>query len=153
MKKKQPVRILLVLLCMTMLCSIPVYAAETRASDRIYRSAVSLSPKSNGDLSVYFSVQGTGKMEVIGASSVEIQRNTIFGWVTEYTFTTNNAPEIQAKDKFQHSATLTYTPLFTGVEYRTVAMIYVKDASGTSTQQLTSRTMQTENQNQILNSF
>ncbi len=153
MKKKQPVRILLVLLCMTMLCSIPVYAAETRASDRIYRSAVSLSPKSNGDLSVYFSVQGTGKMEVIGASSVEIQRNTIFGWVTEYTFTTNNAPEIQAKDKFQHSATLTYTPLFTGVEYRTVAMIYVKDAAGTSTQQLTSRTMQTENQNQILNSF
>ena len=153
MKKKQPVRILLVLLCMTMLCSIPVYAAETRASDRIYRSAVSLSPKSNGDLSVYFSVQGTGKMEVIGASSVEIQRNTIFGWVTEYTFTTNNAPEIQAKDKFQHSATLTYTPLFTGVEYRTVVMIYVKDASGTSTQQLTSRTMQTENQNQILNSF
>jgi len=152
-KKKQPVRILLVLLCMTMLCSIPVYAAETRASDRIYRSAVSLSPKSNGDLSVYFSVQGTGKMEVIGASSVEIQRNTIFGWVTEYTFTTNNAPEIQAKDKFQHSATLTYTPLFTGVEYRTVAMIYVKDAAGTSTQQLTSRTMQTENQNQILNSF
>lgn len=153
MKKKQPVRILLVLLCMTMLCSIPVYAAETRASDRIYRSAVSLSPKSNGDLSVYFSVQGTGKMEVIGASSVEIQRNTIFGWVTEYTFTTNNAPEIQAKDKFQHSATLTYTPLLTGVEYRTVAMIYVKDAAGTSTQQLTSRTMQTENQNQILNSF
>ncbi len=153
MKKKQPVRILLVLLCMTMLCSIPVYAAETRASDRIYRSAVSLSPKSNGDLSVYFSVQGTGKMEVIGASSVEIQRNTIFGWVTEYTFTTNNAPEIQAKDKFQHSATLTYTPLFTGVEYRTVVMIYVKDAAGTSTQQLTSRTMQTENQNQILNSF
>jgi len=152
-KKKQPVRILLVLLCMTMLCSIPVYAAETRASDRIYRSAVSLSPKSNGDLSVYFSVQGTGKMEVIGASSVEIQRNTIFGWVTEYTFTTNNAPEIQAKDKFQHSAILTYTPLFTGVEYRTVAMIYVKDAAGTSTQQLTSRTMQTENQNQILNSF
>ena len=138
---------------MTMLCSIPVYAAETRASDRIYRSAVSLSPKSNGDLSVYFSVQGTGKMEVIGASSVEIQRNTIFGWVTEYTFTTNNAPEIQAKDKFQHSATLTYTPLFTGVEYRTVVMIYVKDAAGTSTQQLTSRTMQTENQNQILNSF
>ena len=153
MKRKWPIHILSALLCVVMLGSIPTYAVEARADDRIMNNTATLSKKSNGDLSVYFSVQGTGKMEVIGASSVEIQRNTIFGWVTEYTFTTNNAPEIQAKDKFQHSATLTYTPLFTGVEYRTVVMIYVKDAAGTSTQQLTSRTMQTENQNQILNSF
>lgn len=43
MKKKWPVRTLLVLLCMVMLCNIPAYAAEARASDRIYHSAVSLS--------------------------------------------------------------------------------------------------------------
>ena len=138
MKKKWPIRVLLVLLCMTMLCSIPAYAAETRASDRIYHSAVSLSKKSNGDLSVYFSVQGTGKMDAIGASSVEIQRNTILGWVPEYTFTPSNAPEIQAENKSQHSATLTYSPLFSGKEYRAVVMIYVENATGTSTQQLTS---------------
>ena len=77
-------------------------------------------------------------MDIIGASSVEIQRNTIFGWVTEYTFTPSNAPEIQAENKFQHSTTLTYSPLFTGKEYRAVVMIYVKNATGTSTQQLTS---------------
>lgn len=141
MKKKWPVRALLVLLCMAMLCSIPAYAAEVRASDRIMHSTATLSKKSNGDLSIYFSVQGAGKMDVIGASSVEVQRNTIFGWVTEYTFTPNNAPEIQAENKFHHSATLTYSPLFTGKEYRAVAMIYVKDASGTSVQQLTSQTV------------
>lgn len=80
-------------------------------------------------------------MDVIGANSLEVQRNTVFGWVTEYTFTPSNAPEIQAENKFQHSATLTYSPLFAGEEYRAVVMIYVKDATGVSTQQLTSRTI------------
>lgn len=126
------------LLCVVMLGSIPAHAVEARADDRIMSSTATLSKKSNGDLSIYFSVQGTGKMNVIGASSVEIQRNSIFGWVTEYTFTPSNAPEIQAENKFQHSATLTYSPLFTGKEYRAVVMIYVKNATGTSTQQLTS---------------
>lgn len=141
MKKKWPVHILLMLLCSMMLFNIPAYAAETRASDQIMRSTATLSKKSNGDLSIYFSVQGTGRMDIIGASSVEIQRNTIFGWVTEYTFTPSNAPEIQAEGKFQHSATLTYSPLFAEKEYRAVVMISVKGALGTSTQQLTSKTV------------
>ena len=111
MKKKQPVRILLVLLCMTMLCSIPVYAAETRASDRIYRSAVSLSPKSNGDLSVYFSVQATGIMEKIGASSVVIQRSYGNGWVTEYTFNTSNTPALLVENSDWHGADV-FTALY-----------------------------------------
>lgn len=141
MKKKWPVHILSVLLCMVMLCNVPAYAIEARADDRIMHSTAMLSKKSNGDLNISFSVQGTGKMDVIGASSVEIQRNTIFGWVTEYTFTPSDAPEIQAENKFQHSATLTYSPLFTGKEYRAVVMIYVENASGTSTQQLTSKVL------------
>lgn len=143
MKKKWPFRALLVLLCMVMLCSIPAYAAEVRASDKIDLASVTLGRKSNGDLSIYFSVQGAGKMDVIGASSVEVQRNTIFGWVTEYTFTPSNAPEIQAKSNFHHGATLTYSPLFGEKEYRTVVMIYVEDKTGVSTQQLTSKIVST----------
>ncbi len=137
-KKKWPIRMLLTLLCMAMLCSVPAYAMETRASERINTASVTLAQKSNGAFNIGFSVRATGKMDIIGASSVEIQRNTIFGWVTEYTFTPSNAPEIQAENKFQHSTTLTYSPLFTGKEYRAVVMIYVKNATGTSTQQLTS---------------
>lgn len=129
------------LLCFIMLCSTSAYAAETRASERIDRSSVTLSKKSNGDLSISFSVRATGKMDVIGASSVKVQRNTFTGWVTEYTFTPDNAPEIQTTDKVQHSATLTYSPLFTGKEYRAVVMIHAEDASGVSTKELTSRTI------------
>ena len=141
MQKKWPARALLTLLCVAMLCSIPAYAAEARASDRIMHSTATLSTKSNGDLSIFFSVWATGKMDVIGASSVVIQRSSGSSWVTEYTFTPSNAPEIQAESKYQHSATLTYSPLFTEKEYRAVVMIYVKDATGVSTQKLTSRTI------------
>lgn len=139
MKKKWPIHILAVLLCMVMLCSIPAHAVETRASDRIAYSTVTLSKASNGDLSVFFSVRATGLMEKIGATSVVIQRSSGSGWVTEYTFNTSNTPTLLRDNKDRHSMVLTYSPLFTGMEYRAVVMIYVKDATGISTQQLTSR--------------
>lgn len=141
MKKKRLIHALLALLCTIALCNAPVYAAQSRASEYIDTSSVTLTRKSNGDLSIFFTVRATGKMDVIGASSVEVQRNTITGWVTEYTFTPDNAPEIQAEGKPQHNATLTYSPLFTGKEYRAVVMIYVKDKTGEGTQQLISKTV------------
>ena len=139
MKKAWPIRIFVMFLCVIMLCSVPAYAVEARASERIHHSAVSLSKKSNGDLSIYFSVRATGIMEKIGASSVAVQRNTDSGWVTEYTFTTDNTPALQRENWDQYSTVLTYSQLFTEKEYRAVVMIYVKDSSGTSTQQLTSK--------------
>ena len=141
MIRKWPICTLTVLLYMVLLCSIPAYAVEARADDRIMYNTVTLSKSSNGDLSIFFSVQATGKMDVIGASRVEIQRNTLTGWVTEYTFTPDNAPTIQAKDKVQHSTTLTYSPLFAEKVYRAIVTIYVKDTSGSSTKQLTSKTI------------
>ena len=114
MKKKWPIRIVLVLLCMVMLCNIPAYAAEARASDRIYHSAVSLSLKSNDDLSIYFSVQATDVMEKIGATSVAIQRSSGSGWTTEYTFNTSNTPMLQRENKDQYGMVLTYSPQFKG---------------------------------------
>lgn len=141
MKKKWPIHILPMLLCVVMLCNIPAYAAEARASDRIMRSTATLSKASNGDLSVYFSVRATDIMEKIGASSVAIQRSSGNSWVTEYTFNTNNTPTLLVENKDWNGMVLTYSPRFTGVEYRAVVMIYVKDAMGTSTQQLISQTV------------
>ena len=136
MKKKWPVHILSVLLCMVMLCGIPAHAVETRASDRISRATVTLSKASNGDLSVFFSVRATGFMEKVGATSVAIQRSSGSGWVTEYTFNTSNTPTLLRENTDRNSMVLTYPPRFAGVEYRAVMMIYVKDVSGVSTQQL-----------------
>lgn len=141
MKQKWPIHILSILLCMAMLCGIPAHAAEIRASDRIYHSTATLSKASNGNLSVFFSVQATGIMEKIGATSVAIQRSSGSGWTTEYTFNTSNTPALLTGNTDWHGMALTYTPRFSGVEYRAVVMIYVKDATGASTQQLTSRSV------------
>ena len=139
MKKKWPIHMLSVLLCMAMLCSIPAHAVEARASDRIAYSTATLSKASNGDLSIYFSVRATGIMKKIGASSVAVQRNSGSGWTTEYTFNTNNTPTGRVENSDWNGMVLTYSPRFTGVEYRAVVIIYVKDATGSSTQQLVSQ--------------
>lgn len=127
------------LLCVVMLCGLPANAAEVRASDRIAYSTATLSKASNGNLSVYFSVQATGIMEKIGASNVAIQRSYGNGWVMEYTFNTSNTPTLLMENRDWHSMVLTYSPRFTGEEYRAMVMIYAKDETGVSTQQLTSK--------------
>lgn len=78
-------------------------------------------------------------MEKIGATSVAIQRSSGSGWVTEYTFNTSNTPTLLGENKDRHSMVMTYSPRFTGVQYRAVVMIYAKDAAGISTQQLISK--------------
>lgn len=141
MKKKWPIYIFPVLLCVVMLCSIPVHAVQMRASSRIAHSTATLAKKSNGDLSIYFSVRAPDVMEKIGATSVAIQRSSGNGWTTEYTFNTSNTPALLVENSDWNGMVLTYPPRFAGVEYRAVVMIYVKDATGISTQQLISRTV------------
>lgn len=136
MKKQWPLYIFPMLLCMVMLCSIPAHAVQMRASSRIAHSTATLSKKSSGDLSIYFSVQANDVMEEIGATSVAIQRSSGDGWTTEYTFNTSNTPTLLVENSDWNGVVLTYSPRFTGVEYRAVVMIYVKDAAGISTQQL-----------------
>lgn len=141
MRKKLPIRVISVLLCAAMLWGVPAYAAEnadTRASERIDLSACIIGKTDDGRLCAYFMVQANDLMDVIGATSVEIQRHNIFGWVTEYTFTSDDYPVLLATNASWHSAEVFYRPLFSGSTYRAVANIYVKNATGTSTQRLTS---------------
>lgn len=143
MKKKRLTQFLTMLLCVAVLCGVPAYAAQPRASERIDRGMITLSKKSDGDLSISVSVRATESMKVIGATSVKVQRHTVSGWVTEHTFTPNDTPELQVENKARYDAMLTYSPLFTGKDYRVVAMIYAEDATGSSSKQLTSRTVAT----------
>lgn len=136
MKKKLPIRVISVLLCAAMLWGVPAYAAEnaeTRASERIDLSACIIGKTDDGRLCTYFMVRANDLMDVIGATSVEIQRHNIFGWVTEYTFTSDDYPGLLTTNDSRHSAELFYRPLFSGSTYRAVANIYAKDARGTTT--------------------
>jgi len=126
-----------------MLFHMPAYGRGIQASSQINDSFAVLQKKGTGELSVFFFVQATKIMDIIGASSIEIQRNTISGWITEYTFTPDNTPRLQEKNKSQYNTELTYSPIFTGKIYRAVVMIYAADTSGTSTRELTTQTVKT----------
>lgn len=144
MMKKRSVRILSMVLCIAILCMSPAYATDTRASERISLSGVKLSKTDDGVLYIYYMVQATGRMDVIGASSVEVQRYSLLGWTTEYTYTPDVTPELQSKSEPRHGVTLFYTPKYTGKSYRVIVMIYVEDASGVSTKKLTSESVAIE---------
>lgn len=141
MKKKLPIRVISMLLCAAMLWGIPAYAAETpetRASERIALSMCTIGKTNDGRLSAYFMVRANDIMDVIGATSVEIQRQTLFGWVREFTFTSDDYPALLAANNSRHGEWVHYTPLFPGSTYRAVANIYVRNSTGTSTQSLPS---------------
>lgn len=141
MKKRQSIRVFLILLCAVLLCSVPAYAVDARASERIDLSMAAVGKTDSGDIGVYFMVGATGEMDVLGASSVEIQRKTITGWVTEHRFTSDSTPELLTTNSPRHSAYLIYSPIFPGKTYRAVVMIYVKNATGVSTQKVTSESV------------
>lgn len=131
------------LLCMVLLFNISAYAAEMRASSYINSKIVSLSVSRNGDLNIYFYVYSNGTMDTLGASRIEIERYNGTRWIVEHTFTSRNAPEIQTSKDWEHEATLTYTPDYTGTDYRAVVTFYAKDANGSDSIKATSKTVTT----------
>lgn len=141
MKLKQFICVVLTMVCLTASCGFPAHAAETRASTQISKASVTIGKQSNGDLKVFFMVRATGSMDIIGASKVEIQRSNGSSWVPEYTFTSEDTPELQGEGKVSHSVTLTYSPEYSNKSYRAVVYVYVEDESGSSTKTLTSKTV------------
>lgn len=132
-----------VVLVVLMILSTTAFAADARASSRIDRATATLSVTSSGDLYVYFTVLASGTMDTLGANKIDIQRQDGSRWITEETLTTRDYPEIQTSNAARHSATVTYTPDYTGATYRVVVTAYAKDSSGSSTSQATSSQVRT----------
>lgn len=141
--KKAVHKITAVILVVLMILSTTAFAADARASSRISRVIPSLCVTNSGDLSVSFTVLATGTMDTVGASKIDIQRYNGSRWVTEETLTTRDYPEIQTSNAARHSATVTYTPDYTGATYQAVVTGYAKDSSGSSASQATTAQVST----------
>ncbi len=130
-------------LAFLMILSTTALAVNSRASDTFIRYSASLSLKDDGDLEIYFNVATSRHMDIIGASTINIQRYNGTRWVTEETLTVNDCPEIQTSNASRHSASITYTPDYTGATYQAVVTVYAKDSSGSSTSQTTTAQVRT----------
>ena len=138
---KKIVRGTSLLFAVLMFMSTSVFAMDIRASARIVSSSAIVKVGTDDNLWIYFSVNAVSIMDDIGASKIAIQRYNGSRWVTESTLTPANTPEIQTTDALRHSATIPYSPEYSGYSYRAVVTVYATDNSGTSTTTLTSKSV------------
>lgn len=139
--RKQCLKIVSFLLCLVILCSIPVHALEPYASSQISGHSATLAKGSDGYLYVPFTIRTNRVMNILGASSVVIQRYSLFQWVNEYTFTPEDTPELLTTNASYHSLIVPYYPLFPNATYRAVVNFYAKSDTMTSTGSDTTKTV------------
>ena len=126
--RKRYLKIVAVLLCFLMLCNISTraYALEPYASSQIAGHSATLDKGSDGYLYVMFTIDTNRVMNVLGASSVVIQRYSLFQWVNERTITPEEMPELLKSNTGSHVLIILYKPLFPNAKYRAVVNFYAE---------------------------
>ena len=114
-------------------CNTNVCIPETRESKQIESCYTVVQKLDNRLLAVYFSIQATGEMDILGASSISIERFEGSKWVTEYTYTSKGTPTLQTENDDYYDYYLPYSPLFPDAEYRATITFYAQSSWGTST--------------------
>lgn len=135
---KKILRGMSLLFAVLMIVSTSAFAMDARASSRIVTSSTRIKIGVDSNLWVYFSVDAISTMDDIGASKITIHRYSGSRWITESTFTPEDAPEMQTSNELRHSAAIPYSPKYSGYSYRAVVTVYATNSSGTSTTTLTS---------------
>lgn len=130
---KRFLKVVFSFLCFALICSTPVYATEPRASELINITSVKLSRVNNEKLYIYFTIQATAKMDVLGANKVIVERLSGSTWVSEYTFTVEEYPELQINRTDYYDLLLDYELKQPEASYRAVVYFYAKNSAGTST--------------------
>lgn len=132
--------LLMMLLCFTTLFSISAYAADMRASEQIKTATASLSMDRNGEFEIKLDILAYDTVDILGASTVIMQRKSGSKWISEYTFTLNNTPELQTENVNRFKLTLNYNPDYTDAEYRAVVNCYAQKDTASSSKTVTSNT-------------
>ena len=123
---KKTVRGMSLLFAVLMLMSTSTFAMDMRASTRIDSSSAIVKAGTDGNLWIYFSVDAVSVMDDLGASKIAIQRYSGSRWITESTLTPEDVPEMQTTDDIWHSATIPYSPKYSGYSYRAVVDLHTK---------------------------
>lgn len=131
MKRKAVYTFFSLLMCITV-CTTIAFAAEVQSSNQIKSCGTSLAKSSDGKLNILLTISATEKMDVLGASSVLIQRYDGANWHTEYTVTPQNTPEIQVNGKSFHTLLITYSQNMPQSTYRAVVNFYARGSLGVS---------------------
>lgn len=141
--RKRYLKIEVVLLCLILLCSIltHTYALEPYASSQISGHSATLDKGTDGYLYVTFMIRTNRVMNKLGASSVIIQRYSLFQWVNERIYTPDDMPELMRSNTGYFFLSIPYDPLFPNAKYRAVVNFYAESDIMTSTVTETTNTV------------
>lgn len=122
-----------VLLVISMFLVIPAFAAETvspRSSEYFAASSAYLERTTGSQFKVWFSITATDEMEVLGASTIVIQRSSdLEHWSSVKTFQMKYYPELICSNTGYHGSSVTYAGT-SGYYYRALITFYAKNSEG-----------------------
>ena len=72
-------------------------------------------------------------MNVLGTTSIVVQRFNGTSWVSEYTFNIRDYPKMQTNNKSSYWATMLYSPHYLGTQYRAMVFFYARNSAGSDT--------------------
>lgn len=131
--KRRCAVVLLAVLLFVVWGSAQGYAAQARASEEIMSYYATISKNNQGQLSIYFSIKCRTNMNVLGTTSIVVQRFNGTSWVSEYTFNIRDYPKMQTNNKSSYWATMLYSPHYSGTQYRAMVFFYARNSAGSDT--------------------
>ena len=132
MKKGRMLALLMAVLLLSAVI-MPGFANQSRSNTQIATCDASILKKSNGELAILFSLRCQSSMDVLGVTSVVVQRFNGTSWVSEYTFNIRDYPKMQTNNKSSYSATMLYSPRYSGTQYRAMVFFYARNSAGSDT--------------------
>ena len=138
-------RILILILAIGILfqCSFYSDALQPRASDQIVYYNTAMEPSGNGNLDISFSIRCTCTMDVLGATSIVVQRYTGTSWLSEFTYNIRDYPTMQTTGKSYYGLLISYSPRYRNAKYRAQVFFYARNSSGLDTRIGMSNTVST----------
>ncbi len=139
--KRKTQRIISIALILV-LCTISVAFAtdfSIRASEYLDRYYAYIYSENNGNVSIWFDVSATGKMDEIGALSIRLQQKSSESatWQTIKTYSYTNYSNMLASNKTFYASNVNYSGT-KGYSYRAYVTIWAgKDGNGDSREILT----------------
>lgn len=123
-----------VMLFAVIICVAPIANASPRASLYLSRYLAYIYPEGDGDISIWFEVEGTGTMNEIGALSIRLQQKAAgtSSWTTIKTYSHNDYSNLLENNDSFHYSHLDYSGK-EGYSYRAYVTVWAgKDGNGDS---------------------
>ena len=125
--KKISTRVLSTILALSLIMSVSVFASA-RASDQIGLHSITVYSNSGGQIGIYFTIEGTGKMTNIGAESITIYEKFGNLWLTVASYDRNDTG-MSTSNAFEYGNTIYYNGT-TGTEYKVVVTVFAENSAG-----------------------